>query len=61
MSEDKRSITFWISERPLTSKRVSRMLSDPEEGRKLAALVRASRAKLNEELVDTEESVHQTE
>lgn len=47
MSKDvntgKRRLTFWKSDTPLTSKRVSQILSNPKDSEKLATAVRNTR------------------
>ena len=43
LKSGKRSISFWKSETPLTSKRVSRILSNPKSSSDLAESVRKVR------------------
>jgi len=43
VSIGKRRLSFWKSDTPLTSKRVSKMLSNPKDSEKLVSAVRKAR------------------
>lgn len=54
---DKRSVTFWKSDPPLTSKRVSIILSNPKDSENFVKAVRESRHNKNASFKISESSI----